>query len=63
MLFFIIFYIRLFIYINSGIPAIVDLATLRDTVAKFGGDPSQVLPFCPVDLALDNSLQVDISRK
>ena len=55
------YYYILFFY--RGIPAIVDLAAIRDAVDMFDGDSSLVRPSCPVDLALDSSLQVDISRK
>ncbi|KAE9413401.1 hypothetical protein Angca_007143 [Angiostrongylus cantonensis] len=43
----------------TGVPAIVDLASMRDAVQKLGGDPSRVNPICPVDLVIDHSIQVD----
>ena len=43
----------------TGVPAIVDLASMRDAVAKYGVDPSIVNPLIPVDLIIDHSLQVD----
>lgn len=43
----------------TGVPAIVDLATMRDTVKKLGGDPQTINPLCPVDLVIDHSVQVD----
>ncbi|HBN6202978.1 MULTISPECIES: aconitate hydratase AcnA [Vibrio harveyi group] len=42
----------------TGIPALVDLAAIRDAVAQEGGDPSYVTPKCPVDLVIDHSLIV-----
>ena len=38
----------------TGIPALVDLAAIRDAVAQEGGDPSYVTPKCPVDLVIDH---------
>uniref|UniRef100_A0A8D2ZXR1 Cytoplasmic aconitate hydratase n=1 Tax=Scophthalmus maximus TaxID=52904 RepID=A0A8D2ZXR1_SCOMX len=46
----------------TGIPAMVDLAAMRDAVAKHGGDPSLVNPKCPTDLIVDHSLQIDYSK-
>ncbi|CAN5424633.1 aconitate hydratase AcnA [soil metagenome] len=43
----------------TGVPAIVDLAAMRDAMAKFGGDPEQVNPMQPVELVIDHSIQVD----
>jgi len=43
----------------TGVPAVVDLATMRDIVAKMGKDPSIVNPQVPVDLVIDHSVQVD----
>lgn len=43
----------------SGVPAVVDLAAMRDAVARLGGDPKKVNPLIPVDLIIDHSLQVD----
>jgi aconitate hydratase len=43
----------------SGIPAIIDLATMRDAVARSGGDPAQINPCIPVELIVDHSLEVD----
>ncbi len=45
----------------TGIPALVDLAAIRDVVAQEGGDPSYVTPKCPVDLVIDHSLIVEQS--
>ncbi|XP_034005140.1 LOW QUALITY PROTEIN: iron-responsive element-binding protein 2 [Trematomus bernacchii] len=46
----------------TGIPAMVDLAAMRDAVAKQGMDPSLVNPKCPTDLIVDHSLQIDYSK-
>ncbi len=43
----------------TGVPAVVDLATMRDQVALMGHDPSQINPLVPVDLVIDHSVQVD----
>ena len=43
----------------TGVPAIVDLATMRDVVQKMGGRPDQINPLQPVDLVIDHSVQVD----
>lgn len=45
----------------TGVPAVVDLAALRDAMVELGGDPSKVNPQVPVDLVIDHSVQVDIS--
>uniref|UniRef100_A0A3P8SLD9 Iron-responsive element-binding protein 2 n=1 Tax=Amphiprion percula TaxID=161767 RepID=A0A3P8SLD9_AMPPE len=46
----------------TGIPAMVDLAAMRDAVAKHGVDPSLVNPKCPTDLIVDHSLQIDYNK-
>ncbi len=43
----------------TGVPAVVDLAAMRDALAKLGGDPSRINPLQPVDLVIDHSVQVD----
>lgn len=40
----------------------VDLAAMRDAVAKQGQDPTLVHPRCPTDLIVDHSLQIDYSK-
>lgn len=47
----------------SGVPAVVDFAAMRDAVKRLGGDPSRINPLCPVDLVIDHSVQVDVSRR
>jgi len=44
---------------NSGVPAIVDLAGLRDAMKRLGGNPKDINPLVPVDLVVDHSVQVD----
>ena len=44
----------------TGVPAIVDLAAMRDAVAERGGDPRRINPLIPVDLVVDHSVQVDM---
>jgi aconitate hydratase len=43
----------------TGVPVVVDLAAMRDTVKKSGGDPKQINPLVPVDLVIDHSVMVD----
>ena len=45
----------------TGVPAVVDLAALRDAMVELGGDPEKVNPKVPVDLVIDHSVQVDVS--
>ncbi|MGH9196370.1 MAG: aconitase family protein, partial [Acidimicrobiia bacterium] len=44
----------------TGIPVVVDLAAMRDVVARLGGDPKQINPIVPADLVIDHSVQVDV---
>ncbi|MBN2092937.1 aconitate hydratase AcnA [candidate division KSB1 bacterium] len=43
----------------TGVPAVVDLAALRDAMVKLGGNPQRINPQIPVDLVIDHSVQVD----
>jgi aconitate hydratase len=43
----------------TGVPAVVDLAVMRDAIAKMGGDPKKINPLQPVELVIDHSVQVD----
>ena len=43
----------------TGVPSVVDLAAVREAVARMGGDPAKVNPVVPVDLVIDHSVQVD----
>ena len=44
----------------TGVPAVVDLAAMRDGIVKLGGNPEKVNPLVPVDLVIDHSVQVDV---
>jgi aconitate hydratase len=46
----------------TGVPAVVDLASMRDAMARLGGDPTRINPLVPVDLVIDHSVQVDFAR-
>ena len=46
----------------TGVPAVVDLAAMRDAVVRLGGDPSRINPLQPVELVIDHSVQVDALR-
>lgn len=43
----------------TGVPCVVDLASMRDAVAEMGGNPEKINPLQPVDLVIDHSVQVD----
>ena len=43
----------------TGVPAVVDLAAMRDAMAALGGDPQKINPLVPVDLVIDHSVMVD----
>jgi aconitate hydratase len=43
----------------TGVPCVVDLASMRDAMAALGGDPSKINPLQPVELVIDHSVQVD----
>ena len=47
----------------TGVPAVVDLAAMRDGVIRLGGDPRKVNPLQPVELVIDHSVQVDHYRE
>jgi aconitate hydratase len=44
----------------TGVPAVVDLAAMRDGITRLGGRPEKVNPLVPVDLVIDHSVQVDV---
>ncbi|XP_078432566.1 aconitate hydratase, cytoplasmic-like [Wolffia australiana] len=46
----------------TGVPAVVDLACMRDAMQSLGGDPEKINPLVPVDLVIDHSVQVDMAR-
>jgi aconitate hydratase A / 2-methylisocitrate dehydratase len=43
----------------TGVPAVVDLAAMRDAMAQMGGDPRKINPLVPAELVIDHSVQVD----
>ncbi|HEX5796336.1 MAG TPA: aconitate hydratase AcnA, partial [Geminicoccaceae bacterium] len=43
----------------TGVPAVVDLAAMRQAMAELGGEPAKINPLSPVDLVIDHSVQVD----
>ncbi len=43
----------------TGVPAVVDLAAMRDAMAELGGDPAKIEPLVPAELVIDHSVQVD----
>src|ERR1700730_14431032 len=43
----------------TGVPAVVDLATMREAVKRMGGNPSRINPLFPAELVIDHSVQVD----
>ena len=45
----------------TGVPAVVDLAAMREALAKLGGNPDKINPLIPVDLVIDHSVMVDHS--
>jgi aconitate hydratase len=44
----------------TGVPAVVDLAAMRQAMVKLGGDPKRINPLSPVDLVIDHSVMVDV---
>ncbi len=47
----------------TGVPAVVDLAAMRDAMKRLGGDPKKINPLQPVELVIDHSVQVDIAGR
>ncbi|MGE0415527.1 MAG: aconitate hydratase AcnA [Acetobacteraceae bacterium] len=47
----------------TGVPAVVDLAAMRDGIVRLGGNPQKVNPLVPVDLVIDHSVMVDVSAR
>jgi aconitate hydratase len=45
----------------TGVPAIVDLAVMRDAMSAMGGDPSRINPLQPAELVIDHSVQIDVA--
>ncbi len=44
----------------TGVPAVVDLAAMRDAMTAMGGDPTRINPLSPAELVIDHSVQVDV---
>jgi aconitate hydratase len=44
----------------TGVPAVVDLAAMRDAMREMGGDPAKINPLVPAELVIDHSVQVDV---
>ena len=47
----------------TGVPCIVDLATMREAVADLGGDPDRINPLAPAELVIDHSVQIDVAGR
>ena len=47
----------------TGVPAVVDLAAMRDGISRLHGDPARVNPLVPVDLVIDHSVMVDVAGR
>src|SRR5579871_749979 len=45
----------------TGVPAVVDLAAMRDAMVALGGDPEKINPLSPVDLVIDHSVMVEVA--
>ncbi len=45
----------------TGVPCVVDLATMREAVAELGGDPKRINPLAPAELVIDHSVQIDVA--
>ena len=44
----------------TGVPAVVDLAAMRDAILEMRGDPAKINPLVPAELVIDHSVQVDV---
>ncbi len=44
----------------TGVPVVVDLATMREAVAELGGDPAAINPLAPAEMVIDHSVQIDV---
>ncbi|MBU4215589.1 MAG: aconitate hydratase AcnA [Actinobacteria bacterium] len=47
----------------TGVPCVVDLATMREAVVGLGGDPSQINPLSPAEMVIDHSVQIDVAGR
>src|SRR5262249_48946062 len=50
---------RVLLQDSTGVPAVVDLAAMRDAMKRMGGDPKKINPLQPAELVIDHSVQVD----
>src|ERR1700749_2894134 len=51
---------RLIMQDFTGVPAVVDLAAMRDAMREMGGNPNKINPLAPAELVIDHSVQVDV---
>ena len=47
----------------TGVPCVVDLATMREAIAELGGDPKRINPLAPAELVIDHSVQIDVAGR
>jgi aconitate hydratase len=47
----------------TGVPCVVDLATMREAVSELGGDPTKVNPLAPAELVIDHSVMIDVAGR
>jgi aconitate hydratase len=47
----------------TGVPCVVDLATMREAVVELGGDPDRINPLAPAELVIDHSVQIDVAGR
>ncbi|GAA1871671.1 aconitate hydratase AcnA [Myceligenerans crystallogenes] len=47
----------------TGVPCVVDLATMREAVAELGGDPTRINPLSPAEMVIDHSVQIDVAGR
>src|SRR3954452_24584478 len=47
----------------TGVPCVVDLATMREAVVDLGGDASRINPLAPAELVIDHSVQIDVASR
>ncbi len=47
----------------TGVPCVVDLATMREAVAELGGDPARINPLAPAEMVIDHSVQIDVAGR
>lgn len=47
----------------TGVPCVVDLATMREAVADLGGDPERINPLAPAEMVIDHSVQIDVAGR